>query len=318
MSHPAPTVSAASVDAALATPPPGEGCPTPLAWEQVLTVFRAERDEFRLDTSWGPVDLWEFGRGEPLVVIGSEAGDAELFALLAYLLRDERRMVFVQLPDAPISVPPQAHLAGWAHLVGEALTARGIHKFPLLGCGWGGRVALQFAVDVPERITGLILQGAVADKPWRWTERLAFRAAAFTRRPLGRLPGWSKVAEANHRPWFPPFDAGRWEFLRTNLAETSARTFVQRQCAALTESTLARLPKLVCPVQWIRTEGEGRATTQANDDLLSQIPNVAIETLHSAGLFPHVTHTHRLAKPIREFLARAPQAALDSSVSDSQ
>ncbi|MEZ6066866.1 MAG: alpha/beta hydrolase [Planctomycetaceae bacterium] len=138
-----------------ATPPPGEGCPTPLAWEQVLATFRDERDEFELRTSWGNVSVWEYGTGSPLVFIGGPGGRGDLFALTCYLLRDDYRSIIIQLPNAPRRVPVEQRPAGWGHLVQQAIGARQHGRVPLFAADWGARVALQLAIDAPDSLHSL-------------------------------------------------------------------------------------------------------------------------------------------------------------------
>lgn len=281
----------------------GEGCPPPLVWQEVVAAFQAGRDEFVLPTSWGEVQLWEFGEGPPLLFLGGPAGNADLFALAAWLLRTERRSLFLTLPDAPRSVPPEARLAGWGHLVAEALKARRSGPLPIYAVGPSGWIALQSAWDASLPVSHLILQGTVPSLAWTLTERLLLAAGGRCPGRLGGLPLWTRFVEANHRPWFPPFDATRWEFLRSNLAATPVRRFVQRISITQPREGTERLRQLTTPVLIVRTEGEGPRITAGQEALAALLPDVRVEWMHSAGHFPYLTHPHRLVKLIRDFLA---------------
>ncbi|MEZ6066867.1 MAG: alpha/beta hydrolase [Planctomycetaceae bacterium] len=121
-------------------------------------------------------------------------------------------------------------------------------------------------------------------------------------RKLATVPGWDRIARSNHLPWFPPFDSGRWEFLRGQLAEATLETTIQHLRSPLPAESRARLAAVRQPTLLIGTEGEASATTTGQQWLAEQLPNARYETMHSSGLFPHVTHPHRLVKLLRSFL----------------
>jgi pimeloyl-ACP methyl ester carboxylesterase len=288
------------------SPAPGSGCPTPLAWQEVLDAFRAQRDEYVLDTSWGPVQWWEFGAGRPLVCLGGAAGDPELFALSAWLLREQVRCLFPVLPDAPGNVPRSKWIPGWSELIRHALQARGHQSAAWLGTGFGGVLVLQTACDAPELVTRAILQGCRLSRTWRWRERLLLACGQQTSRPMGRWPLWNRVVESNDRRWFPSFDPGRWEFLRQNLAATPTRRVAQRLASWEQPDFVDRVGSITGRVLIVRTEGEGRAATAGQEQLAAALPQAGVEWLHSAGQYPHVTHPHRLVKVLQTFLEESP------------
>lgn len=306
------TPSAANV---AAPPVPGEGCPTPLAWQEVLESFRLERDEFALPTSWGDVHLWEFGAGTPLTFLGDAAGDAELFALTAWLLREQFRCCLITLPNPPSQVARQHWLPGAAALLNETLAARLQSSHAIYGVGYGGLVALQAALDAPQSVDRLILQGCLPGLQLTLRERFLFALGRRWGAPLGSLPGWNRVIAANHRRWFPPFDDNRWEFLRQNLAATPTRRFAACVTAGDRPALAERLQDVAAPVLIIRTEGEGRRATDLQEQLAAQLPQARVEWMHTTGQFPYVTHPHRLVKLIREFVSpQSPASTIESPV----
>ncbi len=110
------------------------------------------------------------------------------------------------------------------------------------------------------------------------------------------------MVESNHRRWFPPFDTNRWEFLRDNLSATPTRRFADCMRAWHRPVVSDQLQAIAQPVLLVRTEGEGAETTAAQEVLTGQLPSARVEWMHSTGHFPHVTHPHRLAKLVREYL----------------
>ena len=299
MSDDRETVAAVQPDAVAER---GEGCPTPLDWREVLTAFRTERDEFVLNTSWGDVQLWEFGDGPPLVFLGGASGDADLFALTVWLLREERRCLLVTLPDLPKEIRSSEWLPGAAELVEHVVAARHRGEYPIFATGTGSSLALQAALNSPERVSHLILQGCRPDFRLTIRERLLFAVGRRWDVPLARVPTCLAVLESNHRRWFPPFDSSRWEFLLENLSSTPTWRFSQRMTAVGNADLSDRLSEIDCPALIVRSEGEGEQATRSQEALANQLPNARVEWMHSTGQFPHVTHPHRLVKLIREFL----------------
>lgn len=292
----------ASAPLPAASPGPSEGCPTPLDWKEVLEAFRFGRQESQLATSEGDVLAWEYGAGPPLVLLGGAAGTPELFALLAWLLREERRCVLLLPEDLPLIAEPRERLRTWGRLI-----TRAMREFtgpaPVLGALWGGLAGLQAALVEPELVSRLILQGTNIQVHWSTMERLLLACGRGSRRTLKSVPFWSRIAEANHRPWFPPFDAGRWEFLHDNLGRTTVRQFVLRATALNANDVVDQLEAIRRPTLIVRTEGEGARLTRAQETLAARLPLVRTEWMHTTGQYPHVTHPHRLVKLIREFLA---------------
>ncbi|MFV0446455.1 MAG: alpha/beta fold hydrolase [Planctomycetaceae bacterium] len=312
MSEPAaPAVSTSAPPAG--SPPAGEGCPTPLAWPDVLAAFRAQRDEFLLPTSWGDVSLWEFGAGPPLVLLDDAAGDPELLALMAWLLKDEFRCLLMQFPQPPSTVSAEHWLPGMADLLVETLRSRQVVCPPVFGTGCGGTLALQTALQHPARLGSLILQGCQPQRQWRRRERWLLSLGERLDGHLGQVPFWSRVVESNHRRWFPPFDGSRWEFLRDKLAGTPIRRYVRQLLAADRANLASRLSAVTQPVLVIRTEGEGRMATEAQEQMAAALPKARVEWMHTTGQFPYVTHPHRLVKLLRDFVAENPAAAQASA-----
>lgn len=293
---------------------PGEGCPPPLAWSEVLAAFRSERDEFLMSTSWGEVQLWEFGRGPGLVFLGGAAGDCDLFALTAWLLRDERRCQFITLPDPPHLTTPNELRRGWADLVHETLASRD-GAAAVFAAGAGGLIALELAVEYPDDVSALVLQGVTPRVAWTTSERLLLAAASRLPGRLGGWPGWGRIVEVNHRSWFPPFDVTRWEFLKSNLAATPLRRFARRVRLDAGRDWETRLGRIRCPTLIVRTEGEGARVTAGQEALAAALPQPRSEWMHSAGQYPYLTHPHRLVKVIREFLM-APAASAAAAAHD--
>lgn len=285
-----------------------EPCPTPLEWRQVLAEFRAQREMIELETAGGRLTATAFGSGRPLYFVSPPAGSHEQFALVAWLLKDEFRCVFVDYrslsAQSPFAVVRRdgmlQRLAGDVTRVAEQL---GHHSISLCGISFGALVALQLLLDEPESVEATMLICGYAERRFSWLERGLLGYGALLPGTLGALPGWRRLQEQNHRPWFPPFDTSRWEFLRDDLAATPTSQLARRLSIADGVDLRSSLARVSTPILLVRTEGEGRALTACQDELETALPNVRSEWMHSTGQFPHLTHPHRVAKLARTFFA---------------
>jgi len=296
MSLPAPSFAAPSSELA------PEPCPTPLAWQQVLDEFRAGRKALSCTVHRHPVVACTFGSGRPLCFLNPAAGDHELFALTAWLLRDEFECLFFDYPP----VPPlrSAHRA--LNFLGETLRAVmdawGQDRCALLSAGFGSFVALHQMGIEPERIDAAVLVCGSARRRFSFVERGLLAWGTVWPGAVRHIPGWLAVQRQNHRCWFPPFDATRWAFLLQDLGATSTAQLARRMSVMGGVDLRPSLPDIRQPVLLIRTEGEGAVTAGCQEELAAGLPHVRSEVMPTTGQLPYLTHPHRLAKLVRSFL----------------
>jgi pimeloyl-ACP methyl ester carboxylesterase len=99
------------------------------------------------------------GGGEWLVLLHGLASQAHIWDLVAPLLRDSYHVIAIDQRGHGLSDQPD-HGYDWATMTSDLdaiLKALKIDRAVLAGHSWGGNVALQYAVDHPERVCGLIL-----------------------------------------------------------------------------------------------------------------------------------------------------------------
>ncbi|MFG0335750.1 MAG: alpha/beta fold hydrolase [Maioricimonas sp. JB049] len=279
----------------------GETCPTPLSWEQVLDEFTQHGSPFVVPSAAASVCGATYGKGSPLYVLGGLSGDHRLFALLAYLLRDERRCVLLDYPHLPGRLPPRERLNRIVDGILAVADQLQDESFLLYGATFGTVPAMELMRREPQRVRAALLQGAGLRYQLTAFERLVFRAGSSWPGRLKRVPGWFSMQVQNHRPWFPPFDASRWQFLIDNLGATSARQTARRAGILAAVDFHSAAAKLSMPIQLVRTEGEGRLATARQDELEQRLSNVRSEWMHTTGQVPYLTHPHRLVKLLRTF-----------------
>jgi len=299
-----PAPDAPPADAQAAAPPPGEGCPTPLAWAEVVGAFQSEGTLEQVSFPGGTISARRIGKGPPIYFLNGASGDSRLFALTAWLLREEFECVVVEYPEFARSVSAREYLPRTIESL-ESLRSQLRHSSAAVyGAMFGGLVALEWLKAAPAALARAMLQTPTIATPWTWLERFLLGAGRRLPGRIASLPGWKPIQERNHRDWFPPFDPTRWNFLLDDLGETPIRDLSVRM-----RSTAAEIgPDLAAirqPVLIIRTEGEGRGHTQHAEQLQARLPSARTEWMHTAGHLPFLTHPHRLVKLIRGFLAEA-------------
>jgi len=120
----------------------------------------------RLTSKNGRITAFRAGTGPDLVVLHSLLTDYAAFAHVLPELAAGRRVTLVNLPGFHGSAAVEATPAAYVGWLGEALDAFGVGgSVNLLGNGFGGTLALAFALDHPESVGRLILCDVAAGFP---------------------------------------------------------------------------------------------------------------------------------------------------------
>jgi haloalkane dehalogenase len=126
-------------------------------------------------SSEGQLHYRRAGAGRPLLLLHQVPSSSWMWEPLLEPLAERRfAAVAADLPGYGMSDPPAAppDLAYYARRVADAATALGLERYGVVGHHTGGSVALQLAIDYPERVTGLVVYGlALLDA--EFSERLA-------------------------------------------------------------------------------------------------------------------------------------------------
>jgi pimeloyl-ACP methyl ester carboxylesterase len=281
-----------------------DGCPTPLAWQEVLRIFREESQPWEVDRGAYRVRGRAWGNGPPLYFLNGMGGTHELYCLVAYLLRESFRCVFYDYPGtdgerAPLSRISLADLAEDLFAVADH---HGEKRFSVHATSFGGLVALQALASRPERIERAVLQGCFARRELSWAERALIQLCRFIPIRLRQTPLRTVIQQQNHRPWFPPHDPSRFQFLLENTGGVPLAALVHRARLIRDSDLRPLLPQVSQSVLLITGEGEGLVSSRCRDELQAGLPHATPEMMHSAGHLPYLTHPHRLAKLIRPFL----------------
>ena len=240
-----------------------------------------------------------WGDGPPIYFLNGLNGTCDLFALSAWLFREDFRCVFF---DYAASNTPR----GIDDIVEDVFTIadhHGDNSVMLYGAEFGAMVALSAMKARPERVSRAVLQSAFARRRWTLSEKALFKLVDFWQnKSMADLPTHGFLTQQNNRPWFPPFDFGRWKFFADNVGSVPVRDVIAR-ARMLGKADLRKdISQLAQPVYLVYTEGVGSRVNKQQQELESQLPNVQSEWLHTCGALPFLTHPHRLKKLIYPFL----------------
>ncbi len=291
----------------MVAPPPEGACPPPLEWQEVLREFHRQADAWYLDRKDVRISGRTIGTGPPLYLLNGFSGTHELYALLAWLLRDRYRCVL-----SDYAMPPSRGAATLADLADDLIAvadAAGDRQIDLFAPLFGGLVALEAMRRHPDRIARGVLQGAFAHRSLSRFERLLIHLCAWHPGKLRHLPLRGILQTQSHRRWFPPFDRTRWQFLFDNTGAVPVAGMARRAAIVRDCDLRPVLKEIRQPILLVRTEGEGRILEECCRVLSSGLPNAQVEWMNDTGHFAYLTHPHRLAKVIDGFLAAGAAAA---------
>lgn len=299
-----------SVAAPALAPNPTEGCPPPLrcrdVWRNVHdTASVWERNSTRGATLSG----WTLGQGPTVVFLSPFGGSRDLFALVAWLMRDEIRSVALNW-QASGRTRTVADFAAdvWDVIAPDVPTSASFY-----GINWSGAVALEAARQRPEAAATVFVQDGFARRRLSFAEHGLARLALWSRRTLAECPYRERVQMLNHRRWFPPLDPDRWTcFLEaTGTLPVSVLARQGLSCGAIDPRQFG--PSYQTPTWLLSTEGAGPRGHQHHAELQAALPQAKSEWMHTTGTHAVFTHPHRIAKFLRQTLALVPTATPEAS-----
>ncbi|OYW41612.1 MAG: hypothetical protein B7Z45_03500 [Azorhizobium sp. 12-66-6] len=282
-------------------PAPPEGCPPPLRCRQIAAALDELASPWEVAGSPLGTHGWCWGSGPPLYFLNPLGGSARVFTLAAWLLREDFRCVMIDW-NPPLRGQPadlDAFAADFRSLADSA-DDQGITVF---GGSFGGAVALKAAASAPGLIDRLIVQDVRVHQKLSWSELALAYAGRRSQRTVRQLPFSGKVQRLNHARWFPPLDAERWEWFLELIGDFPA-SLLATQALALHHADLSlELGKVGCPVLVLDTEGAGPQARVEQALLRKMLPRGHAASLHTTGLYPYLTHPHRLVKLVRQFVS---------------
>lgn len=247
----------------------------------------------------------ERGFGESLVLIPPLGGTAALFDAQVSEFSRDFRTIAVTLPgngdagelDAPVNQVIRTQAKAVIGLLGE-LSIRRAH---LVGVGYGGAVAQQFALDHPALVRRLVLCDTWGDTtthtPAEKAVALAVRSSGLAYRVVPR-PGLVAAVRNSYLRW-PA--AGR---VLAEQMQSARLPELRLQFSAYTQIHNARaLRHLTCPTLCMAGDAAPWLVALARR-LAMTIPDSRLEILRNAFEPSHLTQPALFNETVRRFLSR--------------
>ena len=246
--------------------------------------------------------------------MGSHANAKAAFAPLA----DQYQIISFDARGSGRSsaIPPYTH-AQWVSDLDGLRAHLGLERFILTGGSYGGYIALEYALEHPERVTHLILRDTAASHAYEAQAKATAlaRAAEFpdiNEEDLNRIFAGQVKDDDDFRRLFetiaPLYDANydpertrRWVEDITFRAETHNVAFSQNiPRFDLTD----RLHEISAPTLVIVGRHDWITPVEASEVIAAGIPNAELVIFEHSGHSPQQEENARFTRVVREFLQR--------------
>lgn len=111
----------------------------------------------------GQVHFRHAGHGPPVVLLHDSPRSSTMHVPLLAALASEFTAIAIDTPGYGLSTPlpgtPRPEIPDFAAALAEALAALGIERAPVYGFHTSSKIALQFAIDHPQRVSLVIIDG---------------------------------------------------------------------------------------------------------------------------------------------------------------
>lgn len=219
----------------------------------------------------------EEGVGAPVLLIHGLGASHHDWVHQIPVLAQHYRVLAVDLPGfgASPAQPTLKTLAAVAHAVLEELDRRGIERLHgLVGHSMGGAIALEIALQAPQRVERLVLANTLVSFV---PESLRQRFELGYRRWMARLLGMARLAELSAWRMFPHADQAA---LRAPIIARGQLNRVAPYLQALRALTgwdaRPRLPQLEPPVLWLAA-GQDYFRPDWVERALAHLPRVDVQ-----------------------------------------
>jgi len=191
------------------------------------------------------------------------------------------------------------HLEDHRHDVLSVMELGGVEQATLVGISVGGLIAMDLALKVPARVSGLVLcdTSARIGTPELWTQRMK----------TVRNRGLPAVAENIAGRWFAPSFADRrpaaYQRCLTALKNTPEPGYIGT-CATLRDADLrTTIPTLEHPALVLNGAEDLPTPPDAGRELARALPRGRFGLIEDAGHLPPVEQPRAIAEYLTDFLA---------------
>jgi 3-oxoadipate enol-lactonase len=256
----------------------------------------------QLTAGHGSLTAVRTGAGRDLVVLHSLLSDRHAFDPVLPALAAKHRVTLINLPGFHGSQPCMlALMDAYVATIEDGFQEFGVaNDCILIGNGFGGTVALAFALAHPERISKLLLSDAAACFPPEGRKQFEVMATKVSEGGLGA------IAEiAAKRVFSPAYLAAHPELIderKRVLLEIDPKAF-QAACKILQEADLEPLlHRMRVPTLVLCGEFDQATPPVLNKSIASKVPGAAYVELPGCGHCPPLEQPQAFLAAIKDFV----------------
>ena len=256
----------------------------------------------QLSAGRGSLTAVRTGQGRDLVLLHSLLSDRHAFDPVLPALAAKHRVTLINLPGFHGSLPtPLALMDGYVAAIEDGFQEFGIASDAILiGNGFGGTVALAFAMAHPERVAKLVLSDAAACFPPEGRNAFAVMAAKVAEGGLGT------IAEiAAKRVFSPAYLAAHPEAIEERkavLLEVDPKAF-QAACKILQEADLEPLlHRMHVPTLVVCGEFDQATPPVLNKSIADKVAGSRYVQLPGCGHCPPLEQPQAFLAAIKDFV----------------
>ena len=247
------------------------------------------------------MDVEDIGSGPPVLAIHGLGGGAYFFRSIAERLRQDFRIISVDLPTTP-----GCSMAAWVDELGRIVDERIGGTVVILGHSMGTIIGLEAWRAWPEKLRGLVFVGGVPRVAPHIHERLSERVQALRQAP--DLTGWGKrvspgvfAASTFHRR---PEVVGAFE----RLFESQSVDAYTRCCEILIGANAEDIvPTVTVPCAAITGAEDQYAPPTAVREFVARLPAPCpVEIIEGAAHLPFLEQPDAFAETVRKVLSSHP------------
>jgi len=273
-----------------------------------LIADASERRTHRLTIDGDVFEVVRMGRGEPLVLVPGLAGGWRLLKpLIRRLARHHEVFALGLRGDVDrggglgVSARSHADVAGHAADVSDLIDRLGLERPALMGVSFGGAVALELAVQRPQSLSALVVQGV--------EERFRVSLGSMIVRRV--LDNYSLPTDSPFINQFlnllyakKPEPGRQTEFVVSRVWETPQAVIARRLAHLEYFDVSDRLWMIDVPTLVLGGSRDAIIPVSRQKRLAQEISGARFESIEGAGHIGFVTHADQIAAQVRDHLQR--------------
>jgi pimeloyl-ACP methyl ester carboxylesterase len=221
------------------------------AYDAVLADWPVAYEEIDIPTRLGSTHVVASGPWDapPLILLPSFAGTATVWRLNAAGLSGDFRTYAVDVigqPGKSLAVRRLANRRDYADWMVDLLDGLGVARASLVGCSFGGFIALNQAAMTPERVASVVAispPGVFGSQYWKLTYAMRVRAPLM--RLARRLGGKTRAPSMTDLVRRPPRDAKWAALMAVTMAERPELSVINPPMFSRAELRAIRCPALL-------------------------------------------------------------------------